>query len=64
MAPGSQRSGGRGDGLPSLSMVLDSLNRAKEETNVAPAKALKAAFTSAGALLAMIRVSLLVCVGS
>ena len=43
----------QGGVLASLSTALDSLNRAKEETNVAPANA---AFASANVLLTTIRV--------
>jgi len=45
---------GQKDALSSLNMAIGALNRAKEATSVAPAKA---AFTSAGALLTMVRVS-------
>jgi len=45
----------RGDAFSSLNMLIDALNRAKETTGVIPAKA---AFTSAGVLLTMIRVRL------
>jgi len=44
------------DALSSLDMAIDALNRAKEATGIIPAKA---AFTSAGVLLTMIRVHFL-----
>ena len=47
---------GQHDTLSSLNMVIGTLNHAKGATSVAPAKA---AFTSAGVLLAMIRVGFL-----
>ena len=56
MADETQGSRG-GDGVPSsLNMAICVLNRVKEATNVTPAKA---AFTSAGILLTMIRVGFL-----
>jgi len=47
---------GQKDALSSLNMAIGALNRAKEATSVTPAKA---TFTSAGVLLAMIRVGFL-----
>ena len=54
MADKSQRQRERDGVLSSLNMAIDALNRAKEATSMTPAKA---AFTSAGTLLTMIRVS-------
>ena len=54
MADKSQRQRERDGTLLSLNMAVDALNRAKEATSMTPAKA---AFTSAGILLATIRVS-------
>jgi hypothetical protein len=56
MAAKSQRPNGRDGTLSSLNMAIDALNRAKEVTGTIPAKA---AFTSAGVLLTMIRVGFL-----
>ena len=53
MATRSQRPKGRNDVLSSLDMAIDALNRAKEAAEIVPARA---AFTSAGVLLDMIRV--------
>jgi len=56
MATKSQRPKGQDGALSSLDMAIDALDRAKEATGLIPAKA---AFTSAGALLTMIRVRFL-----
>ena len=53
MANKSQRQKERDGVLSSLNMAVDALNRAKRATSMTPAKA---AFTSAGILLTMIRV--------
>ena len=53
MADKSQRQKERDGVLSSLNMAVDALNRAKEATSMTPAKA---AFTSAGILLTIIRV--------
>ena len=51
---------GRDGVLSSLNMAIGTLNRAKEATSITPAKA---AFTSIGVLLTMIRVGVLAHVG-
>ena len=53
MADKTQRPKGRDDSLSSLNIAIDGLNLAKEATDIALAKA---AFTSTGVLLTMIRV--------
>ena len=53
MATKSQQPKGRDDALSSLNMAIGALNLAKEATDMAPAKA---AFTSTGVLLIIIRV--------
>jgi len=56
MADENQGSRGRDGVLSSLNMAIGALNRVKEATSVTPAKA---AFTSAGILITMIRVGFL-----
>lgn len=56
MADNSQRPRGKDGVLSSLNVAIDGLNLAKGATNVLQAKA---AFTSASALLTMIRVGFL-----
>ena len=54
MDPKSQRPKGRDDTLSNLNEAIEDMNRAKEVSNISPAKTV---FESASALLPTIRVS-------
>ena len=58
MADKSRRPKGRDGALSSLNVAIDGLNLAKELSSITPAKAV---FGSVSVLLAMIRVSFLLC---